>query len=271
MPELPEVEVTRRSFADLIQGARVLGAMMGKPLRWPLGRATDTLAGLTVRDVGRRGKYLLLWLDEGVLLLHLGMSGSLRFQRDMPPPGRHDHFDLITTQGTLRLHDPRRFGAVVWSAGVDADPARKLLASLGMEPLDDAFNPDVFHAALRMRRAPIKQVLLAGDVVVGVGNIYASEALFMAGIRPTTRANRLSRVRSDRLHAAVRQVLARAVERGGSTLKDFSSASGEHGHFQLEATVYGRAGQPCVHCATPLRQIRQAQRSTFFCPVCQRG
>ena len=271
MPELPEVEVTRRSFADRIRGARIVEARPGLPLRWPLGRPPEALAGLRVEDVGRRGKYLLLHLDDGVLLVHLGMSGSLSFRADPPAPGRHDHFDLVTTQGTLRLHDPRRFGAVVWSAGADAEPARKLLARLGMEPLGDGFDAAAFHAALRERRSPIKQVLLSGEVVVGVGNIYASEALFAAGIRPTTRADRLSRARSDRLHAAVRAVLARAVERGGSTLRDFSSATGESGHFQFEAAVYGRAGQPCVHCATPLRQIRQAQRSTFFCPVCQRA
>lgn len=271
MPELPEVEVTRRSFADRIQGARILAARAGLPLRWPLGRPPQELVGRQVLEVGRRGKYLLLQLDEGVLLVHLGMSGSLSFRDQPPAPGRHDHFDLETTQGTLRLHDPRRFGAVVWSAGLQVDPARKLLSRLGMEPLDEAFDPAAFHAGLRARRAPIKQVLLAGDVVVGVGNIYASEALFMAGIRPTTRADRLSRARADRLHAAVRAVLARAVERGGSTLRDFSNAVGEDGHFQLEAAVYGRAGLPCLRCATPLRQIRQGQRSTFFCPVCQRA
>ena len=271
MPELPEVEVTRRSFADRIRGARILAARAGLPLRWPLGLAPEALVGQHVHDVGRRGKYLVLQLDDGVLLVHLGMSGSLSFRSEPPEAGRHDHFDLVTTQGTLRLHDPRRFGAVVWSAGVSADPARKLLARLGMEPLGEQFDAAAFHAGLRARRAPIKQVLLAGDVVVGVGNIYASEALFMAGIRPTTRADRLSRARADRLHAAVRAVLARAVERGGSTLRDFSSATGEDGHFQLEAAVYGRAGQPCLKCATPLRQIRQGQRSTFFCPVCQRA
>ena len=271
MPELPEVEVTRLSFEGRIRGARILHARAGLPLRWPLGREPAQLVGLTVRRVDRRGKYLLLLLDDGVLLMHLGMSGSLSFRADPPLPGKHDHFDLVTTQGTLRLHDPRRFGAVVWSASAEVDPARKLLASLGVEPLGDDFDPAAFHARLRARRAPIKQVLLAGDVVVGVGNIYASEALFMAGIRPTTRADRLSRARADRLHAAVRQVLGRAVERGGSTLRDFSSALGESGHFQLEAAVYGRAGQPCLRCATPLRQIRQGQRSTFFCPACQRS
>ena len=271
MPELPEVEVTRRSFADRIRGARILGARLGKPLRWPLGIDPDALASRAVLDVGRRGKYLLLRLDDGVLLLHLGMSGSLNFQTTQPPPGPHDHFDLRTTHGVLRLHDPRRFGAVVWSPAVEADPARRLLAGLGMEPLDEGFTPAAFHAGLKARRAPIKQVLLAGDVVVGVGNIYASEALFLAGIRPTVRANRLSRPRADRLRAAIREVLARAVERGGSTLRNFSSASGQSGHFQTEAAVYGRAGQPCVRCGAPIQQIRQGQRSTFFCPRCQRA
>lgn len=269
MPELPEVEVTRRSFAERIRGACILSATLGKPLRWPLGLAPSMLVGRTVHDVGRRGKYLLLRMDEGVLLLHLGMSGSLTFSQQPGLAGPHDHFDLETSAGTLRLHDPRRFGAVVWAESEHADPARKLLASLGMEPLEDDFDAARFHSGLKTRRAPIKQVLLAGDVVVGVGNIYASEALFLAGIRPTVRASRLSRLRSDRLHAAIREVLARAVERGGSTLRDFSNAFGENGHFQLEAAVYGRASQPCGRCGAPIKSIRQGQRSTFFCPVCQ--
>ena len=156
MPELPEVEVTRRSFADRIRGARILAARAGLPLRWPLGLAPEALVGQYVQDVGRRGKYLVLQLDDGVLLVHLGMSGSLSFRSEPPEAGRHDHFDLVTTQGTLRLHDPRRFGAVVWSAGVSADPARKLLARLGMEPLGEQFDAAAFHAGLRARRAPIK-------------------------------------------------------------------------------------------------------------------
>lgn len=270
MPELPEVEVTRRSFADRIAGARIESVRLGQPLRWPLGVAPQALVGRSVVDVRRRGKYLLLQLDDGVLLVHLGMSGSLAFGVAGTEPGRHDHFDLVTSHGLLRLHDPRRFGAVVWSASVQVDPARKLLSGLGTEPLDEGFDPAAFHASLRLRRAPVKQVLLAGDVVVGVGNIYASEALFVAGIRPTLRANRLSRPRADRLHAAIRAVLQRAVEHGGSTLRNFSSATGASGHFQLQAAVYGRAGQPCPQCGTPVRQIRQGQRSTFFCPQCQR-
>jgi formamidopyrimidine-DNA glycosylase len=271
MPELPEVEVTRRSFAERIRGARITAARVGKPLRWPLGLPPEQLQGRTVQDVGRRGKYLLLRLDAGVLLLHLGMSGSLSFQPQHPAPGPHDHFDLHTTRGVLRLHDPRRFGAVVWSLSEDVDPARKLLAGLGVEPLGDAFDAGAFHAALKTRRGPIKQVLLAGDVVVGVGNIYASEALFLAGIRPTVRACRLSRPRADRLHAAIGDVLSQAVQRGGSTLRNFSSASGERGHFQQQAAVYARARQPCVRCGTLVQRIWQGQRSTFFCPQCQKS
>ena len=270
MPELPEVEVTRLSFADRIAGARVQAVRLGKPLRWPLGCDPQALVGRTVQGVRRRGKYLLLDLDQGVLLLHLGMSGSLRFEGSVPQAAAHDHFDLVTSQGVLRLNDPRRFGAVVHCASEDAPEAVKLLGGLGVEPLGDSFALDAFHAALKKRKAPIKQVLLAGDVVVGVGNIYASEALFLAGIRPTARASRISRPRADRLHAAVRDVLARAVAKGGSTLRDFSNAHGESGYFQLEAMVYDRRGEPCRICATPVKSIRQGQRVTYFCPHCQK-
>ena len=270
MPELPEVEVTRRGFADRIAGARIEAVRMGKPLRWALGVAPDSLVGRTVRAVRRRGKYLLVDLDAGLLLLHLGMSGSLRFDAVLPSAGSHDHFDLVTSRGTLRLNDPRRFGAVVHVEDEGSPLAIKLLGGLGMEPLEDSFDFEVFHAGLRKRQAAIKQVLLAGDIVVGVGNIYASEALFLAGIRPTLAASRISRPRALRLHTAVREILARAVERGGSTLRDFSNVDGQSGYFQLEATVYGRAGEPCRVCGTPIRQIRQGQRSTYFCPNCQK-
>ena len=270
MPELPEVEVTRRSFAGRIAGARIEAVRLGKPLRWPLGADPQALVGRTVRGVRRRGKYLLLDLDRGLLLLHLGMSGSLLFAPAVPEAGTHDHFDLVTTLGVLRLNDPRRFGAVVYADSQDDPVAAKLLGGLGVEPLEDGFDAAAFHAALKKRNAPIKQVLLAGDIVVGVGNIYASEALFLAGIRPTTRASRISRPRADRLHAAVRDVLARAVHKGGSTLRDFSNAEGQSGYFQLEAMVYDRAGEPCRNCGTPIRAIRQGQRSTFYCPHCQR-
>ena len=270
MPELPEVEVTRISFADRIAGAQILEARMGKPLRWPLNCPPDTLVGQHVLAVRRRGKYLLLDLDQGLLLVHLGMSGRLSFMLNPPESGKHDHFELRTSQGVLRLNDPRRFGAVVFATH-EADPvAQKLLGKLGMEPLDASFDPKLFHLGLSKRKAPIKQVLLAGDVVVGVGNIYASEVLFLAGIRPATPASRLSHPRTARLHQAIRDVLARAVERGGSTLRDFSNAQGEAGHFQLDAMVYARNGQACKVCATPIRAIRQGQRSTFFCALCQK-
>lgn len=270
MPELPEVEVTRRSFADRIAGGRIEAARVGKPLRWPLGVTPQALVGRTVTGVRRRGKYLLIDLDQGVLLLHLGMSGSLSFAAAQPAPGTHDHFDLVTTRGVLRLNDPRRFGAVVFAPGEGAAQAVKLLGRLGVEPLSDDFDLDAFHERLRRRNAPIKQVLLAGDVVVGVGNIYASEALFLARIRPTLRASRISRPRARLLRQAVRDVLARAVERGGSTLRDFSNAHGEAGLFQLDAMVYDRAGQPCRVCGTAVKAIRQGQRATYYCPSCQK-
>ncbi|MFZ4480127.1 MAG: bifunctional DNA-formamidopyrimidine glycosylase/DNA-(apurinic or apyrimidinic site) lyase [Rhodoferax sp.] len=271
MPELPEVEATRLSFADRIAGAQVLSLRLGKSLRWPLGCAAESLAGRTVLGVRRRGKYLLLDLDRGLLLLHLGMSGSLRFDRQLASWGRHDHFELVTTQGTLRLNDPRRFGAVVYAASQHAPNASRLLDKLGVEPLTDDFSAGRFHAGLQGRRAPIKQVLLAGDVVVGVGNIYASEALFLARIRPTVSAAKLSRPRAASLHAAIRDVLARALAGGGSTLRNFSSAAGEKGHFQLEAMVYARDGQPCRVCGKAIKSLRQGQRSTFYCPNCQKA
>ena len=270
MPELPEVEVTRRSFASRITGATIRRLEMGKPLRWPLGQEPVALAGQRVMAVRRRGKYLLVDLSEGLLLLHLGMSGSLNFAPQQPPPGQHDHMDLVTDRGTLRLHDPRRFGAVVWAPSEDSPQARKLLGRLGVEPLNGSFDAAAFHMALRQRSAPIKPVLLAGDIVVGVGNIYASEALFMAGIRPTVRARSISRPRAARLHQAIIEVLSRAVQQGGSSLRDFVSAEGKTGYFQLEAAVYGRAGQPCRVCGTLIRSIVQGQRTTFYCPTCQK-
>jgi len=285
MPELPEVEVTRRGIAAPLLGARVLAARLGKPLRWPLGRPAEALAGTTVGEVARRGKYLWLPLqaaaggdpaetrggpEGGGLLLHLGMSGSLALLPVAPPPGPHDHFDLVTDRGTLRLNDPRRFGAVVWSPSLQEAPAATLLQRLGAEPFDPAFTPAAMHAALQRRRAPIKAVLLAGDVVVGAGNIYACEALFQAGIHPGLRADRISRPRAARLLAALRGTLARALEVGGSTLRDFTDAHGVSGVFQAEAAVYGRAGLGCRQCGGAVRRVVQAQRSTYFCPSCQR-
>jgi formamidopyrimidine-DNA glycosylase len=279
MPELPEVEVTRRSIADGLNGARVLSVRLGKPLRWPLGIDADALVGSRIGQAGRRGKYLWLPIHgvaaSGGLLLHLGMSGSLAFGRmgSAAPgdgPGPHDHFDLATDRGLLRLTDPRRFGAVVWSPGLDMLPAARLLAALGPEPFDPALTPAAFHAALKTRRAPIKQVLLAGAVVVGAGNIYACEALHAAGIDPRTPACRVSAPRAERLLAAVRATLARAIEIGGTTLRDFRDGFGTVGEFQHEAAVYGREGQACPRCGGSVRRIVQGQRATYFCRGCQR-
>ena len=270
MPELPEVEVTRLSFSDRIAGAEILSVRLGKPLRWPLGCLPSELVGRTVLQVRRRGKYLILDMSQGLLLVHLGMSGSILFESLVVAADAHDHFDLVTSRGVLRLHDPRRFGAVVYAESELSEVSQKLLGKLGVEPLGDAFDASAFAKALKMRKAPIKQVLLAGQVVVGVGNIYASEALFQAGIRPTVRSNRLGIQRILKLHTAVRDVLIRAVNTGGSTLRDFSSAEGKKGYFQLEAKVYGRQGEPCKICSSPILLIRQGQRSSFFCSVCQR-
>jgi formamidopyrimidine-DNA glycosylase len=270
MPELPEVEVTRQSFADRIKGARIEAVRLGKPLRWPLGCDPDSLIGQAVGDVTRRGKYLWLALERGGLLMHLGMSGSLAFQSGPGEAGAHDHFDLVTQRGVLRLTDPRRFGAVVWSPSIESEPAGKLLASLGLEPFDPAFTGAYLHAALSGRKVAIKQALLGGAIVVGAGNIYACEALFEAAIDPRTRGDKVSRPRCERLAVAIRSTLSRALELGGSTLRNFSDAHGMAGQFQLQARVYGRAGEPCVRCDGTVRRIVQGQRATFFCPGCQR-
>jgi formamidopyrimidine-DNA glycosylase len=275
MPELPEVEVTRRSFAQAIEGAQVQAVRLGAPLRWPLGRAPRWFAGLQVGAAARRGKYLWLPLARdgapaGGLLMHLGMSGSLAFSPRAAAAGKHDHFDLVTSRGVLRLTDPRRFGAVLWSSALDAAPAAPLLAKLGAEPFDVALTPERFHAALKRRRCSIKAALLAGDIVVGAGNIYACEALFDAGIDPRTRCDRVSRPRAERLLASVRNTLARALELGGSTLRDFRDAHGMDGAYQAQAQVYGREGQTCLRCAATVRRVVQGQRSTFFCASCQK-
>jgi formamidopyrimidine-DNA glycosylase len=289
MPELPEVEVTRLGLVDRLLGAEVQAARLGKPLRWPLGIAPEALTGRRVGALQRRGKYLWMPLsavqgpaavgaaaalegDDGAggLLLHLGMSGSLQLTRQPGPAGLHDHFELGTSHGLLRLTDPRRFGAVVWSPALTLDPAAALLSRLGAEPFDEAFTPQRFHAALHGRRTSVKAALLAGDIVVGAGNIYVSEALHRAGIDPRIRCDRLSRPRCERLLTALRLTLARAIDLGGSTLRDFRDAHGMAGAFQHDALVYGREGQTCGRCGGTVRRIVQGQRSTYFCAGCQR-
>jgi len=275
MPELPEVEVTRLSFADRIEGAEVLALHLGKPLRWPLGIDGDDLRGCRVGVVQRRGKYLWLPLHAsdgrcGGLLIHLGMSGSLSFSGRAGEAGPHDHFDLVTSRGVLRLHDPRRFGAVVWGESQATGMPGKLLAGLGVEPFDEVLNGRYVHERLKGRTVSIKQALLAGDIVVGAGNIYACEALFRAGINPRLAAGKLSLPRCDRLVSEVQGVLRQAMALGGSSLKDFKDAHGSQGHFQLATAVYGREGEPCRTCGTLIKRVVQGQRSTFFCPNCQK-
>lgn len=270
MPELPEVEVTRRGLIQPLQGATIERITLGKPLRWPLGVEPAALAGRMVQHVLRRGKYIVLQLDQGVLLLHLGMSGSLQTAPALPPAGPHDHFDLVTDRGTLRLHDPRRFGAVVWAPDMESAMAAKLLNHLGMEPFDEGFSLRYFAEGLKRSGTPIKQLLLGGQLVVGVGNIYASEVLFLAGILPSKPANKVTKAQAQRLHTAIPQVLGKAIELGGSTLRDFVQVNGYAGAFQAQANVYGRAGEPCKQCGTPVVAIKQGQRSTYYCRKCQK-
>lgn len=266
MPELPEVEVTRQTLVPTLTGARIQLVRLGKPLRWPLGVDASQLQGQTIHAIERRAKYLLLRLDQGQLLIHLGMSGSLAFAQPGSPAGLHDHFELQTSRATVRLNDPRRFGAVVYEA---KSGSSALLGRLGLEPFDPAFDGAHLRRVWQGKRLAVKQALLAGDAVVGAGNIYACEALFRAGINPRTQAGRLGLRRCERLAQAVRDVLAQAIASGGSTLRDFSNAHGEAGMFQTVAKVYGRAGQACLRCGAEVRHIRQGQRSTFYCAVCQ--
>ncbi|CAJ0796477.1 Formamidopyrimidine-DNA glycosylase [Ralstonia condita] len=287
MPELPEVEVTRLGLLPHITGRRIVRAVVRHHgLRWPVDPALPALLkGLTVTRLLRRGKYLLIECmpDDGAaggsggwLLIHLGMTGTLRVLEAPRPAEPHDHIDIELAAATgapvtLRYRDPRRFGAVLWHPGDEAGLAEHpLLRNLGIEPFDPRFDGDWMYSRTRGRRVAIKPALLAGDIVVGVGNIYCSESLFRAGIRPTTAAGRVSRPRYAALANAIRATLADAIARGGSTLRDFVSSDGKSGYFQLEAFVYDRAGLPCRVCGTPIRQIVQGQRSTFYCPTCQR-
>ncbi|CAN5201097.1 bifunctional DNA-formamidopyrimidine glycosylase/DNA-(apurinic or apyrimidinic site) lyase [soil metagenome] len=278
MPELPEVEVTRRGISAALTGAQVRAVRLsGKPLRWPApADLAERLAGRRIEAVERRGKYLLLAFAHGWLIIHLGMSGHLQLVDPAASIGPWDHFDLeiVATTGQpllLRLTDPRRFGAVLWH-DLERGPVHShiLLASLGIEPFDPAFTGEWLHARLAGRKVSIKQALLAGDVVVGVGNIYASEALFRARIRPTTAAGRISLARCERLADAVKATLTEAIAAGGSTLRDFRGSDGKPGYFQHQRLVYDREGQPCRVCGTPIRALRQGQRSTYWCSTCQR-
>jgi formamidopyrimidine-DNA glycosylase len=271
MPELPEVETTRRGLLPQVVGRRIADLAVYDPrLRWPVpGELRERLVGRAIEALDRRSKYLLFRLGEDTLLVHLGMTGSLRAYSRPPPRRPHDHADLVLDNGvTLRYHDPRRFGAILWISG----PAERhpLLATLGPEPFDPAFDARYLWQATRRRTAAIKLALMDNHLVVGIGNIYANEALFRAGIRPTTPANRISQARAARLVGEIRATLSDAIAKGGSTLRDYVDSEGAPGYFQLEHFVYGRAGLPCRVCGGTIRSRRQGGRATMYCPACQR-
>jgi len=274
MPELPEVEITRSGIEPHLVGKIITGVRVSeRRLRWPIPRDLALRAtGRRIARVARRGKYILVDCGgdgrAGWLILHLGMSGSLRIMDGKTRPQRHDHFDLLLGKQLMRLRDPRRFGSVLWEEG---DVARHhLLAGLGAEPLEDAFSGEVLYAATRTRKAAVKLVLMNASIVVGVGNIYANESLFHARINPRTPALRLSLARCETLAAAVKSTLKQALAAGGSSLRDFVHSDGTSGYFQQEYYVYGRGGLPCRTCGGTIRQLRQGQRSTFYCPTCQK-
>ncbi len=269
MPELPEVETTRRGIAPHIEGSRVSAVIVREPrLRWPVPvNLAELLSGSHFMTARRRAKYLLLDTQQGTLMVHLGMSGSLRLMPADSPPLFHDHVDIVLDNGLcLRYNDPRRFGSFHWLAS-DSHP---LLDHLGPEPLAEGFDGDYLYVKSRKRKVSIKQFVMDGKVVVGVGNIYANEALFTAGIRPDRAAGRVSLARYNVLVDSIKVILTRAIEQGGTTLRDFVGSDGQPGYFAQQLRVYGRSTQPCRVCKEALVEIRQSGRSTVFCRQCQR-
>lgn len=269
MPELPEVEITMRGIAGLV-GQTVQSVTIRHPqLRWPIpADLPAVLPQLTLRSLERRAKYILANFDTGTLILHLGMSGRICLLPQFETAQKHDHFDIQFNHGpVLRLRDPRRFGAVLWATQAAQHP---LIKPLGPEPLDDTFNGDYLYNNIRTRSAAIKTTIMDSHLVVGVGNIYASESLFRAKINPNTPANKLNKARCARLAQEIKGTLGDAILAGGSSLRDFFGADGNPGYFQQAYFVYGRTGQACKICHTPIKQIKQSQRSTFYCPVCQK-
>ena len=269
MPELPEVETTRRGIAPHIEGNRCKQVVIRQAsLRWPIPmELTSLLPGQQLQRVRRRAKYLLLDFDSGKLLLHLGMSGSLRVLSGQPPAKKHDHFDIEFDNGViLRLRDPRRFGAVLWCNAGEKHP---LLAQLGREPLEEGFTGSHLKQAANSRHCPVKSFIMDNHVVVGVGNIYANESLFRAGIHPTRPANRISAARYDKLAAIIKEVLSAAIAKGGTTLRDFQQEDGSPGYFAQSLLVYGKAGEPCPTCGAPIRTRTIGQRASYYCIHCQ--
>ncbi|MEE4249634.1 MAG: bifunctional DNA-formamidopyrimidine glycosylase/DNA-(apurinic or apyrimidinic site) lyase [Alcanivoracaceae bacterium] len=269
MPELPEVETTCRGIAPYLRGVKISQVLVRQPqLRWPVPAEVTALRDMPVVAVRRRAKYLLIDLVDGQLLIHLGMSGSLRVLPAGTPAGKHDHIDMLLDSGKLlRLNDPRRFGALLWSQQADSHP---LLGHLGPEPLEPQFDGAWLAHRAAGRKQSVKTFIMDNRTVVGVGNIYAQESLFLAGIHPSRPAGRISRERYARLAEAIRTVLARAIAAGGTTLRDFSRVDGQPGYFAQNLAVYGRAGEACPVCATILKGARHGQRTTCYCPQCQR-
>jgi formamidopyrimidine-DNA glycosylase len=271
MPELPEVETTRRGLAPLLINQRIKTAVVRiRALRLPVPRGLpQLLAGATIHSLTRRGKYLLFECGSGTLIVHLGMSGRLWVVDQATPAGKHDHFDLALDNGlVVRLRDPRRFGLVLWQKG---DPHQhRLLASIGPEPFSAAFDGTWLHRVTRHRSAAIKLVIMDSHVVAGIGNIYANEALFRSGINPLAQARRISTTRCALLADKICATLNDAIVAGGSSLRDYVGSDGMAGNFQSQFLVYGRAGQPCRHCGTAIRLVQQGQRSSYYCPLCQK-
>ena len=271
MPELPEVETTRRGVEPYVSGQRIQKMVVrDRRLRWPVETGLEQqVRGRRIEKVSRRGKYLLLQTEAGTLIIHLGMSGSLRILRSDTAPQKHDHVDIVlSNQQCLRLRDPRRFGCVFWTT---ADPLQhELLKDLGPEPLSDEFDANYLYATSRKRKVAVKQLIMNSHIVVGVGNIYANEALFLAGIRPGLAAGRISKPRCQKLVDAIKTVLNSAIRQGGTTLRDFTASDGNPGYFQLQLNVYGRGGEPCHRCGTTIKRLHQGQRATYYCPKCQK-
>lgn len=270
MPELPEVETTRRGLEPHLNNRRIEQVIIrDRRLRWPIpGELEKQATGSIIHSVRRRGKYLLIECDDGWMIMHLGMSGRLRVLPQAVPPSKHDHFDLVLSSGAVvRFTDPRRFGALLWTC---ENPAQHpLLCNLAPEPLDSTFDAQWLHARTRGRNIPIKLAIMNNEIVTGVGNIYANEALFRAGILPGTRAGRLSLQRCEKLVHAIRETLRDAICAGGSSLRDFFATDGSPGYFQQNYRVYARQGEPCRTCGTAIRGGRIGQRSTFYCNRCQ--
>ena len=270
MPELPEVETTLRGIAPHVVGQKITEIILRQPrLRWPITAGlAELVAGRRLVNAARRGKYLILSFGNGHALIHLGMSGSLRIVKTDEPPSFHDHFDLVFGKLALRYCDPRRFGCLLWIDGVPE--LHKLLVDLGPEPLTDTFTADYLYERTRKRSQAVKQFIMDSKIVVGVGNIYANESLFMAGIKPIRKAGSLTRKNCEDLVRDIKFVLQRSIDQGGTTLRDFVGGDGKPGYFKQELLVYGRGGEPCTLCKKPLKEVRMNDRTTVYCVACQK-